>query len=218
MKYLPEDFVYLRLIDPTIIQSVRYASQFNFIGSPVDGYQTDEIILTRKAAEALKAVQVALKEYNYSLVVYDGYRPQVAVNHFISWSEQDDISQKDFYYPTIEKSDLFDLGYICKKSSHTRGSTVDLTLVELGKTIHQIEVKDIKLKQGEVLNFLDDGSINMGSSFDLMHPASHHDSDLISEEFLEKRNFLRKMMEDNGFKSYKMEWWHYTLIDEPYPE
>jgi D-alanyl-D-alanine dipeptidase len=217
MMNLPENFVYLRTIDPTIVQSVRYASEFNFIGNAVNGYHAAEIILTKQAAEALKSVQEALKEYNYSLVVYDGYRPQMAVDHFVSWSQDDDISQKELYYPTIEKPDLFK-GYIAKKSGHTRGSTVDLTIIELGRSLHPIEEKDITLTSGEKVKFLDDGTIDMGSSFDLLHPVSHHDTDLLQQEFLNKRNFLKKIMEDNGFKAYSKEWWHYTLADEPYPE
>jgi D-alanyl-D-alanine dipeptidase len=217
MENLPEDFVYLRAIDPTIVQSVRYASESNFMGAPVNGYQSSEIILTKQAAEALKAVQEALKAYNYCLVVYDGYRPQTAVDQFILWSQDDDISQKELYYPTIEKLDLFK-GYIAKKSGHTRGSTVDLTIIELGKSLHPIEEKDITLANGEGIKFLDDGSVDMGSSFDILHPVSHHDTDLIPQECLDKRNFLRKTMEENGFKAYSKEWWHYTLIDEPYPE
>lgn len=217
MEILPKDFVYLRIIDPTIVQSVRYASEFNFVGTPINWYHSAEIILTKQAAEGLKTVQEVLKAYNYCLVVYDGYRPQTAVDHFISWSQDDDISQKELYYPTIEKPDLFK-GYIAKKSGHTRGSTVDLTIIELGKSLHPIEEKDITLANGERIKFLDDGSVDMGSSFDILHPVSHHDTDLIPQECLDKRNFLRKIMEEHGFKAYSKEWWHYTLIDEPYPE
>ncbi len=212
------DFVYLRDIDPTIIQNVRYATINNFIGQVIDGYKTQEIILTRAAAVALQAVQKYMIKQGYSLVVYDGYRPQIAVNHFIKWSESSDESQKYLYYPTIDKQDVFSLGYIDKRSGHSRGSTVDLSIIKLDKKLHEIEINEKILSDGSKIQFLDDGSVDMGSSFDLAHEASHHDSHFINYEHLEKRNFLKNAMIDRGFRSYSKEWWHYTLENEPYPD
>lgn len=218
MANLPNNFVYLKDIDPTIIQSVRYAGQHNFVGTIIDGYAKDEVILTVQAAEALKQAQKRMKELNYCIVVYDGYRPQRAVNHFIRWAESNDTSQKELYYPTITKAEAFELGYIAKKSSHSRGSTVDLSIIRDGQTIHEIKIKDTTLRDGSSIKSLDDCTVNMGSSFDLMHPASHHDSSLVDKKYLERRNFLRSIMEEHGFKAYHAEWWHYTLNNEIYPD
>jgi D-alanyl-D-alanine dipeptidase len=214
---LPIDFIYLKDIDPTIIQSVRYGSPNNFVGEKIRSYNSSEIILTRDTAIALKEVQNHMKTAGYSLVVYDGYRSQTAVNHFIDWSQSFDESQKNLYYPTIDKKDVFSLGYVAKKSGHSRGSTVDLSIIKLGEKPHDIEISEKMLLDGSKIQFLDDGTIDMGSSFDLLHPASHHDSQLIQPEYLLMRNFLKKVMEDHGFRGYDKEWWHYTLENEPYP-
>lgn len=215
---LPLNFVYLKDIDPTIIQSVRYATKNNFVGQVINSYNIAEVILTRVAAEALKDVQTYIKTEGYSLVVYDGYRPQTAVNHFINWSQSFNESHKDLYYPTIDKQAVFSLGYVAKKSGHSRGSTVDLSIVKLDEKLHDIEISEKTLSDGSKIQFLDDGTVDMGSSFDLLHPASHHNSQLITEEYLTRRNFLKKAMEDHGFRSYDKEWWHYTLNNEPYPD
>lgn len=132
---LPDGFVYLNQIDPTIIQSVMYYSDRNFIGERIDGYKAPTIIVTEKAALQLKHIQNDIRNDNYSLVIYDGYRPMKAIEHFIRWSDSTDEKMKQFYYPYISKKDMFKLGYISKKSNHNRGSTVDLTIIEIGKTI-----------------------------------------------------------------------------------
>jgi D-alanyl-D-alanine dipeptidase len=213
-----QDFIYLKNIEPTIIESIRYSTKDNFVGQVINGYyQSQGVIVTRAAAEALKNVQETLKNFGYGLVVYDGYRPQIAVNHFIEWSHSQDQSQKELYYPTVDKSDLFSLGYIAEKSGHSRGSTVDVSIIKLCDTIHDIEVSEKILTDGSTIPFLDDGTVDMGSSFDLFHNVSHHDSHLIDQECIDRRNFLKKVMEDNGFLPYNEEWWHYTLANEPYP-
>lgn len=132
---LPEGFVYLSDIDPTIRQEPLYYGTHNFLGQKVDGYKAPKIIITEKAALALKDVQDDLRKDGYSLLVHDGYRPQKAVNHFIRWSkDNNDQKTKEFYYPNIDKRDVFKLGYVAKKSGHTRGSTLDLTIIGIGKT------------------------------------------------------------------------------------
>ena len=135
-------FVYLHEIDPTILVSLRYNSKENFLGKHVDGYKKSVVILTQQAAEALKKVQEDVKKDGYSLVVYDAYRPQQAVDNFMRWSEDvKDQVKKDHYYPRVNKADVFDLGYVAKKSGHSRGSTIDLTLIKDGQKVHEIQEK-----------------------------------------------------------------------------
>jgi D-alanyl-D-alanine dipeptidase len=211
-------FVYLHEIDPTIISSVRYASNENFLGRPVDGYKQQVIILTKQAAEALKKVQEEIQKDGYSLVVYDAYRPQKAVNDFYKWSQDlNDQVNKDQYYPRVDKSRVNELGYVgTKRSGHSRGSTVDLTIIKKNKSLTKIKKKDHKLLDGFTIKDLDDNTEKMGSSFDLFDLASHFTSDLIVEKYKNIRKYLRSVMEKHGFVGCKTEWWHFTLKNEPY--
>lgn len=216
---LPDGFVYLSDIDPTIIQSVRYATNENFIGRPIDGYEAPIIILTKEAANRLNEVQQIIRKDGYSLVVYDGYRPQRAVNHFMRWSTDiGDQLNKRLFYPRVNKKDVFDLGYVAERSGHSRGSTVDLTLIPLGKNVHPVVVKPRTMADDSMLPFLDDGTLDFGSSFDLFDEASHFDSILVNPEHQLRRKYLKDTMEHMGFKSYPQEWWHFTLAKEPYSE
>ncbi len=193
---LPTEFVYLKDMDKSIIQDIKYFTNDNFIGRPIKGYKIPQCILTRKMGTYLSNIQQKLKLKELSLKVYDCYRPQAAVDDFIAWSHDIyDQKMKGAYYPNIEKANLFKLGYIAKKSSHTRGSTVDLTLVSL--------------KTGEELD--------MGTHFDYMDNKSFVFAGDISREAKNNRFFLRKIMQENGFKTYDKEWWHFTLKDEPFP-
>lgn len=211
-------FVYLDEIDPSILVSLRYGTDENFVGKPVDGYKKSRVIVTKQTAEALQKVQKELKKDGYCLVVYDAYRPQQAVNHFIRWSEDThDQLKKDHYYPHIDKANVFDLGYVGKRSGHSRGSTIDLTLIKAGKVPHPIQVKDRILKNNVVIKFLDDGTMDMGSSFDLFDSASHTENDRIDEQSKKNRAYLKNVMGKFGFKNYEKEWWHFTLIGEPHP-
>lgn len=211
-------FVYLHEVDPTIIASVRYATHENFVGKPVDGYKAPVVIMTKQAAQALKKVQEAVKKDGYCLVVYDAYRPQQAVNHFMRWSEDiNDQSKKDHYYPRVDKANVFELGYVAKRSGHSRGSTVDLTIIKDGQLPHAIKATARKLLDGYTITFLDDGTIDMGSSFDLFDTASRYENDLIEPAFKQLRTYLKNVMEKYGFKSCSGEWWHFTLRNEPYP-
>ena len=211
-------FVYLNEVDPTILVSLRYYGSENFVGKSVDGYKKPVLILTRQAAESLKKVQEAVKKDGYCLVVYDAYRPQQAVNNFVRWSEdiQDQVKESQ-YYPRVEKAKAFDLGYIAKRSGHTRGSTVDLTIIKDGEALHEIEEKDRVLLGGYTIKFLDDGTVDMGSSFDLFDVASHSRNDLIDKQFQARRDYLKSIMEQHGFKSYSNEWWHFNMTNEPFP-
>jgi len=211
-------FVYLHEIDPTILTSLRYHSNENFMGTPVDGYKKSVVIVTKQAADALKKAHDEFKKDGYRLVVYDAYRPQRAVDHFIRWSNdvKDQIKKSD-YYPRVNKADVFELGYVAKRSGHSRGSTIDLTLIKEGQELYAIEVTKRTLLDGYIITFLDDGTVDMGSSFDLFDVASHFENNLIAEEFKKMRMYLKNIMEKHGFKSITDEWWHFTLKNEPFP-
>ncbi len=196
---LPNDFVYLKNIDPSIIQEMKYAGSDNFIGRPIPGYQAATCILTREAAEGLKRVQHTLLQKSLSLKVYDCYRPQAAVDYFVAWSrDARDQKQKANFYPSVNKADLFKLGYVAAHSGHTRGSTVDLTIVRL--RAHHAPV-----------------NLNMGTHFDWMDPASHSLNPTVKGQALQHRLLLRRLMIHAGFTPLAEEWWHFTLKKEPFP-
>lgn len=194
---LPEGFVYLSEVDNTIQTELRYITKNNFIGKPIDGYLKTTVIISSKAANALKEVQRVLQKKGLSLKIFDAYRPQTAVNHFVKWARVlGDTLMKKEYYPRVPKSELFKQGYIASKSGHTRGSTVDLTLVDI--------------KTGKELD--------MGSPYDFFGVESHPFYKNISSEQKKNRLYLRKIMLEHNFKPYNSEWWHFTLRDEPFPK
>lgn len=198
---LPADFVYLKDIDASIIQDVKYFAHENFIGRPIKGYTEPTCILTKPAALALAALQKTLLLKQLSLKVFDCYRPQTAVDDFIKWSQDaSDQKMKEWYYPNIDKADIFKLGYLSEKSSHTRGSTVDLTLVHLSPT------NKAPLEMA------------MGTPFDFMDERSHVLSPHINHEEQQNRLLLQNFMRQVGFNPYDKEWWHFTLENEPYPD
>ena len=193
----PSGFVLLADYVPGVIQEIRYYSTYNFIGERIDGYEEPCAIITREAARALKAVSNEMMVQGYRLKVFDAYRPVSAVKHFILWGIEDqDIRMKQYFYPELEKQELFEKGYIAKLSSHSRGSTVDLTLFDMntGK------------------------ELDMGSPFDLFSEASHPDYTGITKEQYENRMLLRNAMLRSGFKPIDCEWWHFSLENEPYPD
>ena len=193
---LPTGFVYLCNIEESIQSELRYITPHNFIGKPIDGYKKDTIIVSQKTAEALKEIQQILLKDGFSLKIFDAYRPQQAVDHFVRWATiLNDTLMKREYYPDIPKNQLFNLGYIASKSGHTRGSTVDLTIVNL------------KTKK----------ELDMGSPYDFFGEISHPFYKKISKKQQENRVFLREIMLKKGFKPYNNEWWHFTLINEPFP-
>ena len=216
---MPENFVYLSDIDTTIIQNLRYKTPHNFLGRPVKSYQNATVMCTQKAAHQLQKVQLALRNKGYQLVIYDAYRPQSAVDEFVMWAEDNaDTAAKPFYYPSLTKPQIFEQNFIAKKSGHSKGSTFDVTLIALGEKILDAPiVEDRVLNNGEKIPFLNDNTIDMGASFDFFHLVSHSNSSLISSEQQKMRDLLRQTMIDFGFKPYKEEWWHYTLVEEPYP-
>lgn len=193
---LPYGFIYLSKIDATIKSELRYITNNNFIGKPIDGYENNTIIISVSAAHALKKVQEILIKFNLSLKIYDAYRPQQAVDHFVRWAiDLDDIKMKKQYYPKVPKNKLFKLGYIASKSGHTRGSTVDLTIVDLNTN----------------------KELDMGSPYDFFGDISHPMQTKITENQRANRLLLRNLMLTNGFKPYDNEWWHFTLKKEPFP-
>lgn len=191
------DFVYLHEFIPDIELDVRYHSSDNFVGTRVDGYNHPVILISRPAAIALRGVHESLGQRGFGLKVFDAYRPQKAVDHFVRWAaDPADTRNKHKYYPELPKNRLFELGYIAEKSGHTRGSTVDLTVVD----------------------FATGRELDMGSGWDFFGEISHHDSPLVNAEATANRELLRDVMVAHGFVPYANEWWHYTLADEPYPD
>jgi len=174
--------------------------------------ETNELYCTRQAAIALKEVHNTLKQKGYLLVVYDAYRPQRAVDAFIAWrSLKEDPAVKAKYYPTLSKPMIFDLGYLAEKSQHSAGSTFDLTLIPIQQQLKPVEVSTRLLSNGEKIPFLDDNTVDMGSSFDLFHPISHHGTTLITPEQEKMRTLLLETMQTHGFQEIQEEWWHYSL-------
>lgn len=218
---LPAGFVYVKDFIEDIQISLRYGSSENFLGQTVRGYRCNVSILTEAATLALRKAQALAKERGFQLLIYDTYRPQKSVDQFLNWSldETDPQTKKQFYYPRIAKNRTFELGYIAKRSGHTRGSTVDLTLIRIGQQVkNTIEPKQRFLVDYSLIYYLDDGSLDMGSSFDLFDPASHTNSTLVNEIHRQNRFLLRDIMTSAYFTNYENEWWHYTLVDEPFPQ
>jgi len=194
--YAQYGFVSLEDVLKHVVIEARYFSDYNFIGEPFEGYNTNKILLTKQAADALQKAADLLYAQGYMLKIYDGYRPQQSVDFIINWSKDaKDQRMKETFYPNVKKSKLFSLGYIAHKSGHTRGSTVDLTIIN-ANTYEEVD---------------------MGTSFDFMDEASHIGSKKITAEQTKNRKILQDAMEQSGFEAYGREWWHFTLLNEPYP-
>ena len=193
----PSGFVVLGEFIPDIIQEIRYYSTYNFVGERIDGYEMPCALMTREAAEALKKVSDDVMKMGYRLKIYDAYRPQKAVDHFVRWAKDTrDVRMKKYFYPEIGKERLFPEDYIMEKSGHSRGSTVDLTLFDM--------------KTGK--------EVDMGGTFDYFGELSHPDYKKITKQQYKNRMILRDAMVKHGFKPLYSEWWHFTLKDEPYPD
>lgn len=217
---LPSGFVYLDEYAPDILQDIRYATYHNFVGRPVDGYTQERCILTKVAARQLAKAQQHFKRLGYGLKVYDCYRPTRAVKDFMTWIKKpDQQTMKAEFYPHTAKKDFFKRGYVAKHSGHSRGSTVDLTLVHLpaqaqasyhrGQALQACYAPvDVRFK---------DNSIDMGTGFDCFDIRSYLKSTHILKEAHKNRIMLRRVMNRYGFKPYRKEWWHFTLRHEPYP-
>ena len=210
------DFVTITSVVPDVILEIRYFSTYNFVGTRIDGYLAPTALLSKQAADSLKAVSDDVKAQGFRLKVYDAYRPQCAVDHFVRWAADiPDVAMKPYFYPDLDKSVLFDQEYIMEKSGHTRGSTVDLTLFDMNT----------------------EKELDMGGTFDWFGPESHPDfcgnpdtyeytgdnskspaGRTITPEQFANRMILRKAMLRHGFKPLDSEWWHFTLREEPYPD
>ena len=192
----PAGFCLLSDLVPSVIQEIRYFSTYNFVGERIDGYEEPCALMTREAARALKGAANELAVMGYRIKVFDAYRPTLAVRHFVFWALEDaDVRMKPYFYPDIDKEDTIRLGYIAKSSSHSRGSTVDLTLLDMA-TGHEVD---------------------MGTPFDYFGAESHPDYRGITDEQYEMRMLLQQVMMRAGFRPYECEWWHFTLEDEPFP-
>jgi D-alanyl-D-alanine dipeptidase len=196
--YEEEGFVLITDVIPDAILEVRYYSTFNFVGERINAYEAPVAYLTKEAAAALKNVSDDLMAQGYRIKIYDAYRPQTAVDHFKAWAEDLEATEmKPYFYPEVDKSELFDKGYIAAKSGHSRGSTVDLTIV----------------------NMMTGREVDMGGGFDYFGELSHPDyTATLTQEQIDNRMILREAMVKNGFRPLPEEWWHFTLENEPYPE
>jgi len=193
---LPNGFVYVQDEIPLIKAELRYFSTNNFIGKPINGYMANKLILSSKATKELKLIQKELNERGLGIKVYDAYRPQRAVDHFETWATKlNDTLMKRHYYPNVEKKNLFEEGYIAYKSGHTRGSTLDITLM------------DLKIGQ----------ELDMGSPYDFFGMQSWVAYKNITKKQFQNRQQLQTVMLKHEFKNYPLEWWHFTLKDEPFP-
>lgn len=199
---LGKNFTYLEQHAPSIMQEIRYAGENNFVGRPINGYLSGRCILTKKAAKQLAKVQQDALSLGYSLKVYDCYRPQMAVNDFKAWARSGDNKMKNAFYPNINKRKLFKLGYIASYSGHSRGSTVDITLVPI----------DESMRADDHANH----PLDMGTPYDFMDKRSHVFNNAISREAKKNRMTLRRLMLQHGFKPYNKEWWHFSLRNELY--
>ena len=216
---MPKGFVYLRDIDPTIVQDIRYAGSHNFVGRPITGYLAAECILSEPAARALAAVQRMLAERKLSLIVWDCYRPKRAVADFIQWSKDPTHSEmKAEFYPHTDKEKLFALGYLAKRSAHSRGSTVDLGIVPADVSAApppdpSQSPQACTLPKGERF---EDGTIDLGTGYDCLDVLAHASNALAGGIALRNRRTLSSSMERAGFRPYAREWWHFELVNEPF--
>ena len=199
MKYSNDThgFVSVGEVIPDVLLDIRYYSSFNFIGERIDGYEEPAALLTREAAQALKEASNEAMEQGFRLKVFDAYRPQKAVDHFVRWAKDpEDIRMKAFFYPDLEKKKIIPQGYIAEHSGHSRGSTVDLTLF------------DMATQQ----------DVDMGGTFDFFGKLSHPDYSGVSEVQHANRMLLQSLMVKHGFRPLETEWWHFILDNEPWPD
>ena len=218
---MPERFVDIKEVIPDIQLDIRYFGCHNFVGEKVEGYIAPKCILTREAAEALVGVQKDLSQFSLSLKIYDCYRPQRAVNHFVRWAKEiENTKTKKEFYPSVDKRNLFVDSYIDSKSGHSRGSTVDLTIIPLPAQEQPEYTPGQKLSECYLpasIRFRDN-TIDMGTGFDCFDELSHTVSSNIGQKQKINRLLLKTLMEKHGFKNYDKEWWHYTLKNESYPD
>ncbi|MFB9566690.1 M15 family metallopeptidase [Saccharopolyspora hordei] len=221
VEHAPAGFVRLRDVDPSIIEEMRYATPHNFTGDPVPGYDEPMCVVTQPLADALHQAQQRLTSQGYSLKVYDCYRPQRAVSHFVEWSKDvDDHRMKEEFYPGLDKSRLFAEGYIAEHSGHSRGSSVDLTIVTLPAAPQR------PYQPGEPLTpctapageRFPDNSVDMATGYDCFDSLAHTDDPRVTGEARANRDLLRDVLTAAGLENYEYEWWHFNLPEEPFPD
>ena len=192
---LPEGFCYVHELIPDVILDIRYAGTHNFVGDPIDGYEAPFAVLTLEAANALADAADEFRAFGYRVMIFDAYRPQSAVRHFVRWSQvKDDLRMQAEFYPDYKKKSLLvDQGYIARNSAHCRGSAIDMTITDL-----------------------DGNPLDMGTGFDYFGKLAWYGAKGITTEQTANRNLLRDVMKRHGFKPFDHEWWHYRLINEPF--
>lgn len=219
--HYPDGFVEIREVIPDIVVELRYAGSHNFLGRPVAGYHAERCLITLPAARALERVQAELRPMGLSLKIYDAYRPQRAVDDFVRWAaDPADTLTRGEFYPTLDKPSLFEEGYVARRSSHSRGSTVDLTIVPASATPQPPWTPgDTVCPCFEPLGKrFPDNSIDMGTGYDCFHPTAWTASEAVPPQARANRLLLKTLMERHGFRNYDKEWWHYTLRGEPFPD
>jgi len=217
--HLPQGFVDLINVAPTIIQDIRYFTDNNFVGTRIEGYLAGPAILAEVTARALAKAQKDFYDLGFEVVIYEAYRPAKATQHFIRWAQDvSDNKMQRLYYPRISKEAIFSGGYVSAKSAHTRGSAVDISLIPIGQSLRACREVIYHLSDGTQMMRLDDGTVDMGGHFDLLDESSWHDSNLVSKEQNAMRNLLRSVMEKHGFAMYSKEWWHYSFKNEAFPD
>lgn len=194
---LPKGFCYAHEVIDDVILDIRYAGTHNFVGDVIDGYEAPYAIMTNEAAQALKAAADEFRAMGYRVMIFDAYRPQSAVKHFVRWSQKkDDMRMHDEFYPEYKnKTLLVDEGYIARNSSHTRGSAIDMTITDMNGV-----------------------PLDMGTGFDYFGKKAWHGAKGITPEQTANRELLREVMQRNGFRMFEKEWWHYKLLGEPFPD
>lgn len=217
-EQMREGFVYLSDTDPSIVQDMRYAGSHNFVGRPINGYASGDCILTSVAAQALKQVQAGLAPKGLSLIVWDCYRPERAVQDFMNWTQTPDQPMKGEFFPRVDKSRLFALGYLAKRSRHSRGSTVDLAIVPTALKAAPQYQKGTRQSpcfapKGERF---EDGTLDFGTGQDCLDVTSSFSNTEVGKVARDNRSLLRDAMISAGFQPYEKEWWHFELKNEPF--
>ncbi|MFJ8694659.1 M15 family metallopeptidase [Streptomyces roseolilacinus] len=218
---VPREFTELRAVDPTILREMRYATEHTFVGGPVDGYREPVCLLTRPAARALHRAQARLLRRGLSLKVYDCYRPQRAVDHFVRWAKDPaDERMKAEFHPRVDKSRLFADGYVAERSGHSRGSTVDVTLVRLpaAPTRPYVPGEPLVDCAAPREERFPDNSVDMGTGFDCFDTLSHTDDPRVRGTARVNRDLLRGVLAAEGFVNLPEEWWHFTYKPEEFPD
>lgn len=216
---LPKGFVYLRDVDPTIVQDIRYAGSHNFVGRPIRGYRAAECILSKPAADALATVQKLLAEKKLSLIVWDCYRPKRAVDDFVQWSKDPARSEmKAEFYPRTDKDKLFAQGYIARRSGHSRGSTVDVGIVpvDFSSAPPANPTQPLKPCTSPRGERFEDGTIDFGTGYDCLDVLATTSNAAVGAIGRRNRQTLKSYMQGAGFRPYAREWWHFQLINEPF--